>query len=159
MKLLTTVVLTLLLLLSLSIPAMAQTAPTQERFSVAVDFLVLNCGDFEIHDALTVDVHRIIFTDSTGTAVEEISQGAGTDHLYNTSDPGKSIDGIFRETRKINLLTGEVIINGPSWLITAPSHGPVYFLTGHNIYNSTFDHILQRGANRFDDELLCSLLR
>ncbi len=161
MKMLASVVLTSMLLFSLTVPVLANSTPTQERFSVSVDFPVVDCGDFQIHDALTADVHDTIFFDRAGVAVREIFQGIGIDHLYNFSDPSQFVEGHFSETRKVNLLTGvgETTINGPSWQITVPGYGIVFFLTGHNIYSETTGPILERGLHHLDEELLCSLLR
>ncbi len=158
MKTLASVALTLVLLLSFTIPASANTPPKHERFSRTEDYVEVECEGFDVRDSVTADVRLTTFFDRDGTEVRKTWHETGVDHLYNSEDSDKFIEGKYTFTQQIDLLTGEQTYNGLFWHFVIPGYGNFYFLSGHYILNSDGEFIFGRGRQNFDETLLCNLL-
>ena len=122
-----------------------------------VEFLAADCGDFLIWDHAVGGFTETTFFDKDGNPVRVTLHVRGLDHLYNTTNPAKAIEGNFSWNSQLDLQSGEEMRTGPVWHITAPKYGSLYFETGRWVW--TNGELLFQTGLATGIEPICEFLR
>ena len=93
----------------------------------------LACPSFLVHGEF--DITRIVFTfyDSNGTPIRTVTHIHSQGTLTNTTT-GKTLADQGNQIITTDLLTGEVIVVGPSRVDTAPGEGVVFQVVGRVVF-------------------------
>jgi hypothetical protein len=125
------------------------------------DVFQADCGDFDLRDRFTFEIHGKVFLDEAGNPVRVVEHVSGSDTFYN-SETGESVTGTINSGEIVDLVNGTATQNGTIGRITVPSLGVVFFDVGKYIID--FDEGLVFLAGRhhafFEEDYaqLCSLL-
>lgn len=146
------------MMLALATPAAAKQpivvyeGPYEETVPVA------DCGDFTAL-AHTVGYARIEnHLDNTGTPIRMQAHASGFDHIYNTSNPSKFVEGSFAWNAKQDLPDGNMVRSGLFWHFVAPGYGNVYMETGvWTLVDGQW--IRHSGLAEYQHDALCEVLR
>ena len=135
--------------------------PLTVEESAEGDEFLTDCGDFDLRDHFTFEIHGKVFLDDAGNPVRIVEQVSGTDTFYN-SVTGESVTGTINAGETVDLVDGTVTENGTIGRITVPGLGVVFFDVGKFIID--FDEGLVFLAGRhhafFEEDYaqLCALL-
>jgi hypothetical protein len=125
------------------------------------DVFLADCGDFDLRDHFTFEIHGKAFLDDAGNPVRIVEHVSGSDTFYN-SETNESVTGTINAGETVDLVDGTVTENGTIGRITVPGLGVVFFDVGKFIID--FDDGLVFLAGRHhafleeDYAALCSLL-
>jgi hypothetical protein len=135
--------------------------PLTVESSVEDDVFQTDCGDFDLRDHFTFEVHGKVFLDDAGNPVRVVEHVSGTDTFYN-SVTNESVTGTINAGEIVDLVEGTVTESGTVGRITVPGLGVVFFDVGKFIID--FDEGLVFLAGRhhafFEEDYaqLCSVL-
>jgi hypothetical protein len=114
------------------------TPPSVETFHVEDEFLIADCGTFQLTETFTAEVRVTTFFNAQGDAIRATvhanSLGVITNSLSGNTyrDPGYY-------TVTTDLTTGEFTVVGLVFLTTVPGLGPVLQGTGKVIFDANGD--------------------
>lgn len=171
MKKLTVWLLALLIALLAALPVSAD-QPVTTEYEYGHDYMLTDCGDFELWSYDAFEARETQFFDQGGTLVKGLYQYSGTDSFYKSTNPGVIVaTSDYGFTVHWSLVSSDPWVeqsqaSGILWNVVIPGQGSIYHRAGQQLGTITYVDdeplytlVKETGLINLDEEEFCAALR